>query len=261
VTFPAHPTGSADPVDPVDPAAYGRAWAADYDRMYEGREDVSTIVSLVGQLAPGGRVLELGVGAGRLAVPLAAAGHAVTGVDASPEMLALLRRRAGAEDVQVVEGDFTAVRVEGPFDLVLVAFSTLFLVPTQSGQIATLVNCRRHLAPAGRVVVEAFVPDHSRWTRGQNLAIGRLDETGVVLKLSTHDPVRQLITTQDVTVDSDGVALRPNTLRYAWPAELDAMALASGLVLERRVADWQGRPFGAGSTAHVSVYRAVEADR
>jgi SAM-dependent methyltransferase len=241
-----------------DPSAYGRVWAADYDELYEKRDDPKAVASFIGDLAPGGRVLELGVGTGRLAVPLTEAGLSVTGVDASPEMLARLRDRPGSAAVTVLEGDFATVEAPGPFDLVLIAFSTLFLVPSQAGQIAVLANGFRHLRPGGFLVVEAFVPDHSRWTRGQNLALGRLDAEGVSLKLSVHDPVQQLITTQEVTMDASGLALRPNVLRYAWPAELDAMALAAGLQPAGRWADWSQGPFGAASTSHVSVYQSPE---
>jgi SAM-dependent methyltransferase len=246
--------GAAVSAPEVDPAAYGRTWAADYNELYEERDDVSLVVDFVKELAPGGSVLELGVGTGRLALPLAAAGHDVTGVDASPEMLELLRRRPGADGIEVIEGDFTTVDTGREHDVVLIAFSTLFLVPSQPLQIEVLRNCARQLAPGGAVVVEAFVPDHSRWTRGQNLAIGHLDEDGVTLKLSLHDAVNQVITQQDVTVGRSGTSLRPNLLRYIWPSELDAMALAAGLRPERRTEDWTGTPFSASSTSHVSVY-------
>jgi len=238
----------------ADAGAYGRHWAADYDALFEDREDTAAVVSFVAALAPGGRVLEMGVGTGRLALPLAAGGLSVTGVDASPEMLSRLRARPGAEAVTVIEGDFADADAGGPYDVVLIAFSTLFLVPSQAGQLACLANARRHLRPGGTLAVEAFVPDHSRWVRGQNLAIGRLDESGVSLKLSVHDPVHQVITVQEVTLEAAGTMLRPNRLRYCWPAELDAMALASGLCPAGRAASWAGEPFTAHSTSHVSRY-------
>jgi SAM-dependent methyltransferase len=239
---------------PFDPAAYGRTWAASYDELFEERDDTAAIASFVAALAPGGRVLEMGVGTGRLAVPLAAAGLKVTGVDASPEMLSRLHARPGSEQIEVIRGDFTTVDAGGPYDVVLIAFSSLFLVPSQAGQLACLANARRHLGPGASLVIEAFVPDHSRWLRGQNIAIGRLDDAGVSLKLSVHHPVDQVISTQDVSVDAHGTTLRPNLLRYIWPSELDAMALASGLRPVRRHADWAGAPFTAQSTVHVSVF-------
>lgn len=239
-----------------DPGRYGRDWAADYDRLYETREDVAPVVDVVRRYAGQGRVLEFGVGSGRLAVPLAQAGLAVTGVDASPEMLTLLKERADGHTVEAVHGSFTDVALSGTFDVVLIAFSTIFLVPTQEAQLECLANARRHLGEGGVVIVEAFVPDHSRWARGQNVSISELDSGRAVLKLSTHDPVNQTIQTGDIIVEEGRIAMRPNVLRYAWPAELDAMALVHGLRLVQRWADWQGTPFGAGSGSHVSVYQA-----
>jgi SAM-dependent methyltransferase len=250
-----NPAGSKDSADLKDPAAYGRVWAEDYDELYEQRDDPAEVVAFVAGLAPGGRILELGVGTGRLALPLAAAGLSVTGVDASPEMLVRLRARPGAEKIEVIEGDFTTVDAGGAFDMVLIAFSTFFLLPSQDSQLACLANARTQLRPGGTVVIEAFVPDHSRWTRGQNLSIGHLDAAGASLKLSVHDPVAQVITTQEILIGSGGTTLRPNLLRYAWPAELDAMALASGLRRLARWDGWSGEPFTAASTAHVSVYQ------
>jgi SAM-dependent methyltransferase len=241
-----------------DPSDYGRVWAEDYDRLFEERDDPEMVATFVAKLAPGGSVLELGVGTGRLAISLLTAGLAVTGVDASPEMLSRLRARPGSEQLEIIEGDFVSVQAGGPHDVVLIAFSTLFLVPSQEGQLACLANARRHLHPGGFVVVEAFVPDHSRWTRGQNVSVGDLHARGASLKLSVHDPVQQLISTQEVIFGPAGSSLRPNRLRYAWPAELDAMALASGLRPVHRWADWTGAPFTAASTSHVSVFQAGE---
>lgn len=244
-------TGSAAGQDPAD---YGRVWASDYDRLFDGREDLAPVCRAVSSLAPGGDVLEFGVGTGRVAVPLAAAGLRVTGVDASPEMLELLVRRPGAQAVTPVLGDFVEVDLGESFDVVLIAFSTLFLVPDQDAQIAVLANAARHLRPGGHVLVEAFVPDHSRWVRGQNVSVAELGNDRAVFKLSTHDPVAQRITVQDVVLENGTVTLRPNRLRYAWPSELDAMARAAGLRFVRRTADWEGSPFSASSGAHVSTY-------
>jgi SAM-dependent methyltransferase len=241
-----------------DPAAYGRAWAHDYDALYEERDDASQVAAFVAALEPSGRVLELGVGTGRLAIPLVDAGLQVTGVDASPEMLDRLRARPGADKVHLIEGDFVSTDADGPFDVALIAFSTLFLIPSQQGQLDCLANVRRQLRPGGHLVVEAFVPDHSRWTRGQNLSIGHVDADGASLKLSVHDAVEQVITTQEIVFDGRAPALRPNLLRYAWPAELDAMALASGLRRVGRWADWDRRPFTAASPAHISVFQTVD---
>ena len=241
----------------TDPESYGRAWAADYDALFETRDNTGEVAGFAAALAPGGRLLELGVGTGRLAVPLAGAGLRVTGVDASTDMLDRLRARPGSERIEIIEGDFASVDAGEPYDIVLIAFSTLFLMTSQAGQLACLANARRHLLANGTLIVEAFVPDHSRWVRGQNVAVSRLDADRVTIKLSVHDPVEQLITTQDVSIDSGGATFRPNVLRYVWPAELDAMALASGLRLTQRTADWAGSAFTAQSTSHVSLFKRL----
>lgn len=239
----------------TDPAAYGRWWADDYDELFDSRDDPADVIAFVRSHTAGGRVLELGVGTGRLAVPMAAAGLDVTGVDASPEMLRRLAERPGGDRVRVIVDDFTDVDAGGPYDVALIAFSTLFLLPSQPQQLACLGTCRRHLDDGGVLAVEAFVPDHSRWTRRQNVSIGELGADAVSLKLSVHDPVQQLITMTDVRFAPDGHSFRPNVLRYIWPAELDAMALASGLTPIGRWAGWDGAPFTADSGSHVSVYR------
>jgi|tagenome__1003787_1003787.scaffolds.fasta_scaffold20969228_3 SAM-dependent methyltransferase len=242
-----------------DPTAYGRHWASDYDELFEDRDDPQAVIALLSRVAADGPVLELGVGTGRLAVPIASSGRAVTGVDASPEMLQLLRKRPGAAGVRAVQGDMATVSVDDEFAAVVIAFSTLFLLPSQELQIRCLVNAARHLRSDGVLILEAFVPDHSRWTRGQNVSVGRLDATSLDLHVGVHDAVEQVIRTQHLQFGDGTYGLRPNTLRYAWPAELDAMALVAGLQRAHRWADWTGSPFGAASTAHVSVYRAVSA--
>ena len=238
----------------VDPSSYGRHWAADYDELFEDRDDPAAVVGLLSRVVGDGAILELGVGTGRLAVPIAASGRPVTGVDASPEMLRRLRQRPGAAGVQAVEGDMTTVTLDGDFAAVLIAFSTLFLLPSQELQIRCLANAARHLRLGGVVIVEAFVPDHSRWTRGQNVSVGHLDEGSLDLHVGTHDAVEQVIRTQHLHFGDGRYALRPNTLRYAWPAELDVMARLVGLRRVHRWQDWDGTAFSAASTAHVSVY-------
>jgi len=145
-----------------DPAAYGDAWSEDYDRLFGSRDDPAAIVAALGRVATGRSILELGIGTGRLAIPLHDAGWHVVGVEASDAMIGGLRRTAGERSIEVHRGDMCTIRVDARFDVVLLAFSTLFLLPDQEAQIACLVNAARHLAPGGLVIVEAFVPDHTR---------------------------------------------------------------------------------------------------
>ena len=132
-------------------------------------------------------------------------------------MVEAFRAKAGADGIDVVIGDFTATRLERQFDFVLIAFSTLFLLPDQDAQVACLVAASAHLRPGGAVVVEAFVPDHSRWDHGRRLALSRWDEAGVEIEAARHDRANQRIQVRYVLLATDGIKERPLDLRYAWP--------------------------------------------
>jgi SAM-dependent methyltransferase len=241
-------------MSPYDPAAYGDAWSHDYDRLFDVREDPTVIVEALGRMAMGRSVLELGIGTGRLAVPLHDAGWRVVGVEASDAMVAALRERAGARDIAVHRGDMRSVHLDDRFDVVLVAFSTLFLLPDQESQVDCLASAAYHLAPGGRVVIEAFVPDHTRWAGGKRLALSRWEGEGIEIEAARHDRAAQVIEVRYVALGDGDVRVRPLRLRYAWPAEIDLMARLAGLGLVDRWADWLGTPFGAASSGQVSVY-------
>lgn len=244
-----------------DAGAYGEAWAQVYDRLYADRLDTESAVERLVALAPGGRMLELGVGTGRLALPLAAAGFAVTGVDASPAMLARLRAKPGADRITVIEADMIDPPVDGTFDLVVCAFNTLFLLPNQDSQVRCVAGAARLLAPDGALVVEAFVPDPARFESGQVLRADEVADDRVVLEATRHDPVAQTVRSARVVVGEQGIQVLPMVLRYCWPAELDLMARLAGLWRHERWGGWDGSPFGATSAGHVSVYRRAAAER
>ncbi len=237
-----------------DPSAYGAAWSRDYDRLFDPRDDPAAIVVALGRVTGGRSLLELGVGTGRLAIPLHDAGWRVVGVDASDEMIEELRRKAGDRSIEVHRGDMRTVRLDDRFDVALLAFSTLYLLPDQEAQVDCLVNATHHLAPGGLVVIEAFVPDHTRWDHGRRLALSRWDADGVEIEAARHDRSAQAIDVQYVALGPGGIGLRPLRLRYAWPAEIDLMARIAGLHLVERWADWSGAPFASSSDGHVSVY-------
>jgi SAM-dependent methyltransferase len=240
----------------VDGAAYGEAFADVYDEWYADVTDVAATVAFVERLAgAGGTVLELGVGTGRLAVPMASAGLTVTGIDASPAMLARLRARPGSASIEVVEGDMVTEMPDGRFDVVLVAYNTLFNLADESAQQACFLAVRDRLAAGGSFVVEAFVPDVTA-PAGHDVTVRSMSADRVVLSVSDHRPDRQRTSGQFVELsESGGVRLRPWSIRWAAPAELDAMAARAGLGLVERWADMSRTPFGDGSDHHVSVYR------
>lgn len=234
---------------------YGHDWAQDYDALYEQRDDLDMVSARLAELAGPGPALEFGLGTGRTALPLIARGVAVHGIEAAPEMVDVLRVKPGGDTVPVTLGDMAHAVAGGPdFAIVYCTFSTLFLLPDQAEQVACFANAARHLLPGGVFVIEAFVFDPDRWQRQQTVGVSRVEPGLVDLLVGRHDPVHQRITNQHVLVTESGVRLRPNTLRYAWPAELDLMAALAGLRLRARWADWTARPFTATDTGHVSVY-------
>lgn len=243
-------------MDEFDPAAYGASGIADeYEGLYAAQWDTEATVECLAELAGGGPVLELGVGTGRLALPLAARGVEVHGVDASPEMVARLRAKPGGDGVPLVVGDFTEADAGRGFSLVVLAENTVFGLPDQQAQVRCFVNAARHLAPHGAFVVEAWVPDlgafrHHRLVRPRVVGPERTSIETVEV-----DPVAQMMRTTQVVFSRDSVRLYPADHRYAWPAELDLMAQIAGLRRESRWADWRRTPFGPDSRGHVTVYR------
>lgn len=235
-------------------ATYGDAIADVYDEWYLPRLDPTAAVELLAGLAGAGRALELGIGTGRVALPLAARGVEVEGIDASAGMVARLRAKPGGDRIPVTMGDFADVAVDGSFSLVYVPFTTFFALDSQAEQIRCLKNVAAHLAPGGHFVMDAFVPDLSRFQGRQSVSVPDVGVDHVMLDVGRHDPVNQRIESCHVVLTGAGVRLYPVSVRYAWPAELDAMALVAGLDLEDRWADYDRRPFDAGSTRHVSVY-------
>ncbi|HEX6498980.1 MAG TPA: class I SAM-dependent methyltransferase [Micromonosporaceae bacterium] len=236
---------------------YGDLFADLYDEMVADSMvagNASAAADFLAALAPRGRALELGIGTGRVALPLAARGVEVHGIDASEKMVARLRDKPGGADLRVDVGDFADVDAPGSFDLVYVVFNTLFALPSQDEQVRCLANAAARLRPGGRFVVEAFVPDVTRYDRGQRVQAVRVDAGQVRLDVSRHDPLNQTITVQNVLIGADGIRLLPVFLRYAWPAELDVMARLAGLRLVDRFSGWHREPFTAASGAHISVY-------
>ncbi|HEV2761169.1 MAG TPA: class I SAM-dependent methyltransferase [Acidimicrobiales bacterium] len=239
-----------------DPTAYGASGIADeYDDLYAGHWETDTAVDRIAELAEGGKVLELGIGTGRLALPLLERGIEVHGVDGSAEMVAKLRQKPGGDRIPVVVGDFAHADAGRNFTLVVLAVNTIFALPDQAAQVECFRNAARHLAPSGRFVIEAWVPDlgafrHNRVVRPRIMRSDRIS-----IETAELDPVTQTMRTTQAVFSEGSVRLYPANHRYAWPAELDLMAQLAGMTREDRWADWIRSPFTADSQAHVTVYR------
>jgi SAM-dependent methyltransferase len=242
-----------------DASSYGDAFADVYDEWYHGISDVDlTVVELL-DLAGGGPVLELGVGTGRLAVPLAEAGiaHGVTvvGIDASEAMLARLAWRDPGRLVTTIHGDIRCDLPDGPFGLVFAAYNTLFNLTDDGAQARCFADVAHRLRPGGRFVIEAFVPDDPP-RRGDSVSVKSIAADRVVLSISVDDPDNQSADGHFVELsETGGVRLRPWSIRYATPIQLDEYARVAGLTLEQRWESFGRTAFDDESTRHVSVYR------
>ena len=249
-------------MDGYGPSTYGDRFADVYDDWYADVSDVeATAERIVALAGPGERVLELGAGSGRLAVPLAERGLDVWAVDASSAMLDRLRARPGGERVHAVLDDMArladpALAAAGRFAVVLCAFNTLFNLTDTDAQRRCLARARDLLAADGRLVVEAFVPPIAGGSDAAVAAVEPrhigLDE--VVLTVSRLDPATRTITGQHLQITEQGVRLRPWVLHYAAPEELDDLAAGAGLTLVERHAGWRDEPFTPASEVHVSAY-------
>jgi len=235
-------------------ASYGDAFADVYDDWYHGISDVEATVATLVRLAEGAAVLELGVGTGRLAVPLAAAGVEVHGLDTSQAMLDRLQAKPGGAGVHVRVGDMVDDIPGGPFSLVFVAYNTFFSLLTHERQQQCFYEVATRLAPGGAFVIEAFVPDASSHP-ASSVSVRSVTVDRVVLSVNTSHPGEQRAEGQylDLT-EAGGVKLRPWSIRWATIEQLDEMAATAGLTTWARWESFAGEPFGPDSARHVSVF-------
>ena len=236
-----------------DPGLFGRQWADHYDST--DNPDPVPEADFLASVARGGRVLELAIGTGRVALPLAERGLAVEGVEASPEMVARMRAKPGGADIPVVIGDMADVAVEGPFDLVYLVFNTLFNLVDGERQADCFRNTARVLASDGAFVVQAYVPDPADFEGNEQAQVRNVTEDLVELRVHRYGLAAQTFIRQTVTFRDGSVRLEPFAMRYLWPGQIDALAEQAGLRLTERYADYDRSPFTTDSKNHVSVYR------
>lgn len=235
-------------------STYGERIAGVYDEWPGVPQDAEAAAELLAPLAKGRRVLELGIGTGRVALALAARGVKMYGLDSSPAMVDKLRAKPGGAEIPVEIGDFADVRIGGRFSLIYVVFNTLFALLTQERQLRCFQRVARRLAPDGAFVIQAFVPDLSRLDRGQRTSTRFLSDERTIIDVEMVDQANQRVHAQHVVVSSDAIQRYPIELRYAYPAELDLMARIAGMRLRERWGGWDRRLFSSESVAHVSVY-------
>lgn len=233
------------------PETYGEHIADIYDERYP--TIANGMVDRLTRLSHDGRVLELGIGTGRVAIPLHRRGIDISGVDASPSMVARLREKGGHE-IEVRMGDMADLDGLGPFRLVYVVFNTFFGLLTQQDQIRCFESVASVLEPHGHFVMEAFVPDVTRFDRNQRLAVTSIEGTDhIELDAARYDPGTQTVVGRHVIIEGGAIRTIPVNIRFAYPAELDLMAQLAGLTLVDRSGGWRGEPF-TGEGIHVSTW-------
>jgi SAM-dependent methyltransferase len=249
-----------DGTEGYEKATYGDRIADIYDELPIHPADGHAAAACLAGLAGRGTALELAIGTGRVALPLARLGVAISGVDVSEAMVAKLRAKPGGADIPVTIGDFAHVPVDGRFALIFVVYNTFFVLLDQATQQRCFERVAEHLAPGGRFVIEAFVPDLTRFERHQHIEVRHVGLDAALLSVSRHEPAAQRVESLFVWLSADGTRTWPVHLRYAWPSELDLMAQLAGLRLEQRWGGWDGEPFTDDSVKHVSVYAADDVE-
>jgi hypothetical protein len=238
-------------------STYGDLIADIYDEVYGEvpfSGDVSTTIAFLRDLAGDGPMLELGIGTGRVALPLHESGVDVAGIDASRAMIGKLSAKPGGDRIPVEIRDFATFDLGRRFRAIFVVFNTFFGLLSQDDQVSCFASVAAHLTDDGVFVIEAFVPDLGRFDRGQRVSAIDVGVDGVRLEVSKHDPIEQRTTSQHLILDRDGARLFPVRIRYATIAELDLMARLAGMRVRERWADWDRSPLSATSPKHVSVY-------
>jgi len=213
---------------------------------------VQPVVAFLVELAGSGRALELGVGTGRIALPLAQRGVPVYGIELSQAMLARLRAKPGGEDISVTIGDFATATVDGTFSVAYLVFNTILNLTTQAEQVACFRNVAVHLEPGGCFVIEVGVPELQRLPPGETIRAFHVSETR--WGLDEYDVARQGLTSHHFELVDGRVERSSIPFRYAWPSELDLMAQLAGMRLRERWSGWKREPFTSDSRKHVSVW-------
>ena len=237
-----------------DPAtSFGATVAAQYDDHPRG--DEAAAVQFLYDIASTKTALEFAIGTGRIALPLAARGMQVDGIELSHDMIARLHAKPAGAALHVIQGDMSTVQMGQRYGLVYLVFNTIFNLLTVDGQIECFANAARHLSDDGVFVAETALP-HTWMPSGKSdyVHAEQVNLDSVMFDVARYDPVTQHLSENHVRISAQGISMQPIVCRLITPGEMDLMARMAGLKLVHRFANWQKTPFDAQSTAHVSVY-------
>jgi SAM-dependent methyltransferase len=234
---------------------FGERVAARYDELHADMFDPSVVapaVDFLARLAGQGAALELGIGTGRIALPLAKRGIPVHGIDLSAAMVDKLRAKPAAEEIDVTIGDFATTTVDQIFSLAFLVFNTINNLTTQESQVACFRNVANHLEPGGHFVIEVGIPALRELPHGETFRLFQVSET--YLGIDEYDVATQRLVSHHYLADNGRFEKRSILFRYVWPSELDLMARLAGMELRERWSSWQRQPFTSESTKHISVW-------
>ena len=245
-----------------DDGYFDEGVAATYDDSNAEMSDprvVDPVVDFLVDIAGSGRALELGIGTGRIALPLAKRGVPVHGIELSKAMVARLRAKPGGEDIAATIGDFATTKVDGTFSVAYLVYNTIMNLTTQAAQVACFRNVAAHLQPGGCFVIEVGVPDLRRLPYGERFVIFDASETH--WGIDEYDVATQGLTSHHFEVRDGRIEKSSGPFRYVWPAELDLMAEMAGMELRERWSGWKREPFSSDSRQHVSVWEKPTVQR
>ncbi|WP_030437925.1 class I SAM-dependent methyltransferase [Actinoplanes subtropicus] len=244
-----------------DPPAFGEHFADVYDEIYQWyRPTESQLATIRSHVPAGGRLLEIGAGTGRIAVPLAERGVEVIALDASPSMLKVLEEKAAGLPITTLCADAADFTLDEPVSAVLAVFNMVTLVGDERHQLNFLRACRKALRTGGALIIETIVPHEAALPGTSGIKVRSMSNTQVILEVGTHVAAAQRCDFQYVVLrHGEPVRLMPHRMRYLWPAQLDALAADAGLRLVSRCADWRGGEFEeSASASHVSIFTPMD---
>ncbi|MEO1188147.1 MAG: class I SAM-dependent methyltransferase [Pseudomonadota bacterium] len=235
------------------PSTFGDLNADEYDALHNpGTTDAC--VDLIATLAGQSDILELAIGTGRIALPLAERGLNVSGFDASPQMLDILKAKPGGAKIPTWVADMASFDLGQQFDFAFLVFNTLYNLTTQEDQVRCFKNVAAHLRPGGQFLVEAFMPNRETFENNQAVRTKHVDFDKVWLEAVQHDPVAQRLNYQRIRISQQGTELKPLPMRYVWPSEMDLMAELAGLHLVERWGGWQRAPLTPNNEMQIALY-------